>query len=182
MRSLNWPSRSTGLGVAVLVASAAGSTLAAQEACIICTGPEKVYLCGVEKSDKLQKLGVADKAVQYVCIQEMAKLGNHSACRVRRDTDPNTCSGEVQTVSLAALMDATSEQAKQAEAAAKAAAPVVAKPEPVKPPPGSSPPDAPKTMVDLAKKTSEQSKQATKQVGGAVQKTWDCMVSLFQKC
>jgi hypothetical protein len=174
------------LSRSILLFLTGASVASAQEACIICNGPDQVYLCSVEKSDKVQKLGVAEKAVQFVCITEMARLGGHSTCKVRRDVDTSYCSGVPHTVSLANLLDATAEQAKQAEAAAKAAPTVAANPAPVKPPPGSSPPDAPKTMVELARRTSEQSsqqvKQAGKQVGGAVQKTWDCMVSLFQRC
>jgi hypothetical protein len=173
----------------------AASPVVAQEACIICSEPEKVYLCSVEKSDKVQKLGIAEKAVQYVCITEMAKLGGHGTCRVRRDVELGSCSGQPQTVSVASLIDAATD--------AKRPVPVVpsgaiagasaASPAPTKAPPGSSPTDAPKTMVELARRTSEQSseqlkqagdqvQQAGKQVGGVVQRTWTCMTSLFQRC
>jgi hypothetical protein len=172
---------------AALVAALTGvvqvSPAVAQEACIICSGPEKVYVCSVEKSDKVQRLGIADKAVQFVCVTEMAKLGGHDKCAVRRDVDLTTCTGQPQTVSLASLLEATAEQAKPVVPAISQAAPaIVATPSPAKPPPGSSPPDAPKTMVELARRANEQSAATTKKVGGAVQKTWDCMISLFQRC
>ena len=185
MRARKLLCRLLGLG-AVAAASGAWplvSPAAAQEACIICTGPEQAYLCSVEKSDKIRKFGMADKAIQYACIKEMAKIGGHDTCRARRDADAAACNGLPQTVLLGSLLEA----AEQQEAAVKQSVPPpTAKIEPVKPPPGSSPPDAPKTMVELARRANEQSaqqvKQAGKQVGGAVQKTWDCVISLFQRC
>jgi hypothetical protein len=160
-----------------------GWSAVAQEACIICSGPEQVYVCAVEKSEKAQRLGIADKAVQFVCVTEMAKRGGHAKCAVRRDIDLTTCTGQPQTVSLANLLEATAEQTKQAAPALNQAAPaIVATPTPAKPPPGSSPPDAPKTVIELARRANEQSAATTKKVGGAVQKTWECVISLFQRC
>jgi hypothetical protein len=191
MRAHKLLSRPVGL-LAVLVAHGLSSTspVVAQEACIVCTGPDQIYLCSVEKSDKIRKFGAADKAIQFACIKEMAKLGKHDTCRVRRDADPAICNGLPQTVLLGSLL----ESAEQQEAAAKIALqPAVAKPEPQKLPPGSSPPDAPKTMVELARRANEQSaeqmkqagsqvQEAGKQVGGAVQKTFMCVITLFQRC
>jgi hypothetical protein len=185
MRALNLLYWSMGL-----VAVAGASAVSAQEACIVCTGPEQAYLCSVEKSDKIRKFPAADKAIHYACIKEMAKIGGHETCRVRRDVDLAYCNGLPQTVLLGSLLEA----AEQQEATVKQNAPqLVQKPEPAKPPPGSSPPDAPKTMVELARRANQQSaeqlkqagnqvKQAGEQVGGAVQKTWECMTSLFQRC
>jgi hypothetical protein len=155
---------------------------AAQEACIICAGPDQAYLCSLEQSDKIRKFGGADKAVQFACIKEMAKIGGHETCRVRRDADIAACNGLPRTVLLGSLLEA----AEQQEAVLKQSLPPAVKAETVKPPPGSSPPDAPKTMVELARRANEQSaqqvQQAGKQVSGAVQKTWDCLISLFQRC
>ena len=184
MRARNIPFRSV-----VLVAVVGAVPVAAQEACIVCTGPEQAYLCSVEKSDKISKFAVADKAIQYACIKEMARLGNHETCRVRRDADVTGCNGMPQTVLLGSLLEA----AEQHEAAGNLKLKPTQKAEPVKPPPGSSPPDAPKTMVELARRANEQSgeqikqagnqvKNVGEQVGGAVQNTWNCVMSLFQRC
>ncbi len=174
--------RSLGLIAVVAAHGVASAPVAAQEACIVCTGPDKVYLCSVEKSEKIRKFAAIDKAIQFACIKEMARIGSHATCRVRRDADVTACNGMPQTVLLGSLIEAVEQ-----EAAAKAAAqPVAEKAAPQKLPPGSSPPDAPKTMVELARRANEQSneqmKQTGKQVGGAVQKTWDCVTSLFQRC
>jgi hypothetical protein len=175
------------LAVACMIAV---SPVSAQEACIVCTGPEQAYLCSVEKSDKVRKLPAAEKAIHYACIKEMARIGGHETCRVRRDADIAYCNGLAQTVLLSDLLEA----AEQQETAAKENAPqLVQKPAPAKLPPGSSPPDAPKTMVELARRANQQSaeqmqqagnqvKSAGEKVGGAVQKTWECMTSLFQRC
>ena len=161
----------------------------AQEACVVCTGPDQAYLCAVEKSDKVRKLPAADKAIHYACIKEMAKIGGHATCQVRRDVDLAACNGLPRVVLLGSLLEA----AEQQEAAAKLSAPPTPPAEPAKLPPGSSPPDAPKTMVELARRANQQSaeqikqagdqvKQAGQQVGGVVQRTWQCLTSLFQRC
>ena len=184
MRAQNNPFRAF-----VLFAVAGAVPVAAQESCIICTGPEQAYLCSVEKSDKIRKFAAADKAIQYACIKEMARIGDHDTCRVRRDADLTACNGLPQTVVLGSLLEA----AEQHEAAASLKWQPTPKAEPVKPPPGSSPPDAPKTMVEMARRANEQSAEQMKQagnqvknvgeqVGGAVQNTWNCVISLFQRC
>jgi hypothetical protein len=171
-----------------LVAVAGAVPAKAQEACIICTGPDQAYLCSVEKSDRIRKFAAADKAIQYACVKEMARTGNHETCRARRDVDLAVCNGLPQTVLLNSLLEA----AEQQEAVNLTLNPTP-KAEPVKPPPGSSPPDAPKTMVEMARRANEHSaeqmkqagnqvKNAGEQVGGAVQNTWNCVISLFQRC
>lgn len=191
MRAHKLLSRTTGL-LAVVAAHGLPtmSPAAAQEACIVCAGPDRIYLCSVEKSDKIRKFGAADKAIQFACIKEMAKLGGHDTCRVRRDADIAVCNGMPQTVLLGSFLESVEQQ----DAAAKLAVPSVAvKPEPQKLPPGSSPPDAPKTMVELARRANQQSaeqmkqaggqvEEAGKQVGGAVQKSFLCVITLFQRC
>jgi hypothetical protein len=113
----------------------------------------------------------------------MAKIGGHATCQVRRDTDVATCNGLPQTVLLGSLLEA----AQQDAAAVQAAAPPLKEklaPQPL--PPGSSPPDAPKTVVEMARRANEQSAEqlrlAGEQVGTVVEKTWTCMTSLFQRC
>ena len=181
MRARKLLNRSLGLFAVVAASGVSSARASAQEACIVCTGPDQAYLCSVEKSDKIRKFTAVDKAIQFACIKEMARIGSHETCRVRRDADVAACNGLKQTVLLGSLIEAAEQ-----EAATKSTAPTAEKAAPQKLPPGSSPPDAPKTMVELARRANEQSaeqvKQAGKQVGGAVQKTWDCVISLFQRC
>jgi hypothetical protein len=176
------------LGFAAMQCVLVASPAAAQEACIVCTGPEQTYLCSVEKSDKIRKFAAAaDKAIQFACIKEMAKIGGHQTCRARRDAatssaDLALCDGLPQTVLLGSLLEA----AELETAAQIAVTPPAAKVVPQKLPPGSSPPDAPKTVVEMARRANEQSaaqlRQAGEQVGTVVEKTWTCMTSLFQRC
>jgi hypothetical protein len=182
MRAQKLLNRSLGHCAVVTALGLSSVPVFAQEACIVCTGPDKAYLCSVEKSEKIRKFAAIDKAIHFACIKEMARVGSHETCRVRRDADVAACNGLPQTVLLSSLLEA----AEQQEAAKAVVPPVAEKAAPQKLPPGSSPPDAPKTMVELARRANEQSaeqmKQAGKQVGGAAQKTWDCVTSLFQRC
>ena len=58
------------------------SVAEAQETCVICSGPTAVYRCTIEKSDKIARFGsMADKAIQTVCIKEMARTGGHEILR-----------------------------------------------------------------------------------------------------
>jgi hypothetical protein len=171
-------------GLCAVVAFLSASQVNAQEACITCTGPDQAYLCSVEKSDKIRKFAsAAEKAIQFACIKEMAKIGGHATCQVRRDTDVATCNGLPQTVLLRSLLEAAQQEAAEVQAVAT---PPKEKLAPQQLPPGSSPPDAPKTVVEMARRaneqTAEQLRQAGEQVGSVVDKTWTCMTSLFQRC
>lgn len=157
------------------------TTAAAQEACVVCSDPATVYRCTVEKSEKLSRFGIAgEKAVQTVCIKELARQGGHASCAVRRDTSMANCDGVVREISLASLLEAAPEQPQPASPPQEAApAPLPAKPVDAKDAP-------PRTMQELAERTGQQSKQQLKSVGDSVgnaaSKTWGCLSSFFTRC
>ncbi len=149
----------------------------AQTVCVVCSEPAATYRCAVEKSDKLARLGtIADKALQHVCIKEMARLKGHASCAVSRDATPATCQGLVQEIPLASLVAAPSEQAAVSPPA----------PEPAVPPPAKTSDGPPRTVQELAERTSETSKKQLKSVGDgigdAASKTWECLTTLFKRC
>jgi hypothetical protein len=165
--------------MAWIVVAVAGSTAVAQEACVSCAGPLATYRCTVEKSDKLAGLGaLGEKALQHVCVKELARQGGHTSCSVRRDLSGAACNGVPAEIPLASLLDAPAAPAPAATPAPVPAAPaqqaVETKAEP------------PRTVEELAKRASAKSKQQLKEVGDSVgtaaNRTWTCLSSLFQKC
>lgn len=168
--------------IATMLLIATTSFAAAQEVCVVCSGPQATYRCTVEKSDRLTRLGTFnDKAVQAVCTKELARQGGHSSCTARRDAGP--CDGIVRELSLASIVDGAAEKLQPAAGAPSAPA----APAPPVAPPDNKAAEAPKegpprTVEELAKRTSEQSKKNLQGVGDAAAKTWGCVASLFTKC
>ncbi len=165
----------------------------AQEVCVVCTGPAAVYRCTVEKSEKLARFGaVGDKAVQQVCIKELARQSGHATCAVRRDTDTAVCNGVPRMIPLASLLAeppaAPPPPAKAPPAGAAKPEVKIATPPPVAPAPGTAaaPPAAkdgpPRTVEEMAKRTGEKSKEQLKDAGNAATRTWHCLSSLFTNC
>ncbi len=163
---------------------AAVATAAAQQACVVCTGPDATYRCSIEKSaDKLARFGAAgDKALSLVCAKELAKQGGHEKCAARRNSDGAACEGSVRELPLASVIDAFIQSppapapATPEQTAAVDPAPAV----PVKAAPATEAP--PRTVLELAERTGEQSKQQLKKVGTAAERTWECIASLFSRC
>ena len=172
-------SRSFRAAVAIAAVLAASAAAVAGEVCVTCNGPDANYRCQIESGGKLERAG--ERAAQYVCVTELARQGGHASCSVRRDGFPS-CVGDLKIIDLTG----------QAPPPAPAPAPAVpaAAADAAPPGPAAAPAEAqsgpPKTMVELAKRTGEASKaelqKTGRAVGGAVQKTWDCLTSLFKQC
>lgn len=176
------------IAIAVAALALAGFAPAhGQETCVVCKAPEATYRCTVEKAEKLERLGRGvERAVHVACAKELARQGGHASCSVRREAQGSVCVGDLRNLSVASLVEALS--------APGPVAPVV----PVQPPvpaaevkavdPKGAPPKVgpPRTVQELAERTSETSKQqlkdASDSVGGAMQKTWACLSSLFKRC
>lgn len=172
------------------------SPVHAQEVCVVCAAPEATYRCAIEKSEKLGRFGRGgERAIQLVCAKELARQGGHASCGVRREATGAACAGEQRILSIATLLDAV----VPPEAAAPAApapppgpqpvatvgvAPSPALPQEVKPVDTAAAP--PRTMQEMAERSSAKSKQQLKDagsaVGGAFERTWDCLSSLFKRC
>jgi len=161
------------LGPGLLMTAVLIGTASAAEMCVVCSEPAATYRCTVEHGEKAQQFRGGDRVLQYLCITELAKAGHHARCAVSRDP-PSSCLGEGRTVTATGVEGR--EQGEAARAAPRAAQAPDAAPKD----------DAPKTLVELARKTNDSVKDSAKSagsaVGGAIQKTWNCLTSLFQGC
>jgi hypothetical protein len=161
-----------------ILVTLAGSTAEAQEACVLCTGPQATYRCTVEKSDKLAGLGaIGEKALQHVCAKELARQGGHATCSARRDLSGAACNGVPAEIPLASLLEGPATTAAAAPPAPVPTAPTQ---------PAEAKTEPPRTVEELAKRASAKSKQQLKEVGDSVgtaaNRTWTCLSSLFQRC
>lgn len=182
------------LGLATLFILARDA--AAQEICVVCTEPLGSYSCNVEGWSKFQRFRKAAQFAQLACIKDIAHRFGHGECRVRTDTT-GPCVGTPYKVTLEgsdvlASPPAVAPTAQPPGVAPQAGAPAQPnKPGQVKPgevpkPPAKAENAPPETVVELAKKATKDSEQqiknAGKAVGGAMQKTWRCLTSLFKDC
>jgi len=154
----------------------------AQETCVVCKVPDATYRCAVEKAEKLERFGRgAERAIDLACAKELARQGGHASCSVRREAPGTACAGSLRTLSIANVLAALSSAEPAAPASPVAAPAAQAEVKPAEPKAGP-----PRTVQELAERTSETSKQQLKQagtaVGGAMEKTWDCLSSLFKRC
>lgn len=163
-----------------ILAILVGSTLPAfaqSEVCVTCSGPPATYRCRVEDSSQLEGRRLAKRALQLLCITELARQEGHEKCRVQRTSGDEPCFGFLRSVSIANSVDALT-AGTQAEAEESAA-----EPPPVKQAEDKGPP---KTVEELARRTASGSKQQLDKtgdkVGNAVKKSWHCLTSLFKDC
>jgi len=181
----------------------------AAEYCVTCAAPAAMYACTI---DGVPPEAPNDPRGQLLCIQELARLGNHETCSVPRSA-PQPCPGMVRVV--AAPADGTPPAAAATDPAAAGTEPALrAEGAPTvvtAPPPGDAPPlekvkpaKEPRTVEELAIQTVDASKQGLKKasdavtgtaekagenvgkagsaVGDAAKKTWHCLSSLFSDC
>lgn len=162
------------LALAILTILAVfGSPAAAQDLCVQCDGPSAMYRCSIADIDKAGSFPGRGKAIEYVCLTQLARQGPHERCRLARNYG-NVCLGDQRTVSWEAPREG----------------------EPAEPPPAKAErpsSEPPRTLAEVARNTVEGSKQAVKKtgeqieqagdaVGGAMKKTWNCLITLFQAC
>ena len=67
--------------VAILVA-AASSVAVAQGVCVDCAEPDRNYRCTVKDAERVQHIRGSNRAVEVLCISEVARAGGHKSCRV----------------------------------------------------------------------------------------------------
>ena len=146
----------------------------ANEICVSCSGPPAVYRCTVDDADGVARYKGGDRILQFICTTELSKAGGHQKCRTRRGS-AEPCIGMERTVSLSGPIDGIAAQAESDQSGTIEAAPA---------PDKSSAP--PKTVEELARRTATASKDQLDKtgsaVGGAMKKSWNCMISLFQDC
>lgn len=164
-----------------LICAAVCQPAAAQEICVECDGPVAMYRCALPDLERSPQFRGSGRAIEYLCITEMARQGKHQRCRVARDFG-NVCLGDQKAVSLSNLSATPPPDSGSVDPAA-----------PLKAPAGQTADGAPKTLAEVARITVEESKKTAKSageqienagsaVGGAVKKTWGCLLSFFSAC
>ena len=148
--------RGSALFASVLLAPAA---VTAGEACISCTGPAATYRCGVEGSDKLDKIAGGDKALAQVCAKVLAKIGPHEKCEPG-GAQPKSCEGaKAKVLTLADF--------QQALAGGD----------------GYVPDTKVEGVLPGAQRVATDSLQsAGDTISSTARKSWDCVASLFGNC
>ena len=162
-------------------------SVVAQGICVDCQGPDRSYRCTVKDGERAQQFRSGQRALEILCMSEMARFGSHQSCRVNT-TYAGPCIGhplEVDVAKAGADFVAGGKPPEH-EASVEEARPTAAPASPPKKGP-------PQTLEELARDTMAKSKEqisaadenfkkAGNAVGGAAQKTWDCVASLFQRC
>lgn len=162
----------------------------AQGVCVECRGPERGYRCAVKDAERVQQFRGGVRAIEYLCISEIARVGGHESCRAGT-TYSGPCIGQLYEIDLAKAGGdtvVTGKPSSDGEGPAgglpgKAGGTAVTAPEK----------GPPQTLEELARETVSKSKEkissadegvrkAGDAVGGAVKKSWDCLTSLFSRC
>lgn len=158
----------------------------AQTLCVECRAPDRTYSCSVKDGERAANIRGASKALEFLCISEIARKGKHDVCRAGT-AYAGPCIGEPFEIDVARL---------GTEVPAAAASPVEGgsgKPGAEAPLAKPSAAQPPKTLEELARATVAKSKEqisaadqgvrkAGDAVGGTLKKSWDCVVSLFSRC
>ena len=171
--------------------------VAAQGVCVTCVGPDRNYRCTIKDADKLQQFRGSQRAQEFVCLSELARAGGHQSCRLSTGFQ-GPCIGQPHEIDMAQIgkelgheisRNVTQEPSNDTASPSTKAAGEPGNKSPVVPE-RKGPPE---TLEQLARETFQKSKEqisaadegmkkAGVAVGGAAQKTWNCVVSLFQKC
>lgn len=166
-----------------LVVGLLSSAALAQTVCVRCSEPEQSYSCSLAP---MAAAGAPrGRALQFRCVQEIARTYNHGRCRVK-EADFGACSGQVHMVTgqPPAIPPAGAQPAnKTAEVGGDASKPTRQ--------------EEPATVVELAKraasdtqkelnrsaeKVSKTVAKAGKTVSKAAKSTWRCLSSFFSDC
>ena len=67
--------------VTLFAAFASGGAVA-QNVCVDCKDPERNYRCTIKDSERAQQIRGGNRAIEFLCISEIARLGGHQSCRV----------------------------------------------------------------------------------------------------
>lgn len=200
MRQFNWlfKKSATGLIVSATIFVGPGSIAIAEQysVCVICNDPGKVYQCSID----FEPAGGVfrepnEKGIQFACIQEVAKYGNHGQCAASRKT-ASECGGEPYTLKNQAMLYQPPKNLEQETE------------ELSNTPPPATPPKKQPTLVETTEKTYDKAKETVSKsyektsdtvksgydktkdtvksvgdtIGSAAKTTYKCLTSFFQKC
>lgn len=169
---------------AVMVVASSNSDAFGQEVCVSCSEPRAVYRCMLDSSLADVSFRGRGRALEFVCITEIAKRAPHGRCSVSRDHG-QICLGQDFVLSPATLGadDGTQMGAAvrdKGDSSEYGVAPPVppvgtaAKPATIpreKEPRRSSAGGPPETLEELARDTVDTSKRQIKDAGRAVDRT-----------
>jgi hypothetical protein len=160
--------------------------------CVQCRGPDVTYRCEVKDSHRVERIRGSPRALEFVCITELAKAGKHQSCRAGSNFS-GPCIGEPRLIDLSKSGDAVvigSNPAGPPAAVGGVQAPDVAT---TSERTSVKPDGPPQTLEELARVTVSKSKkqiaeadekmqEASGAVGKALKKSWACLSSLFTDC
>lgn len=160
---------------------AVAASARAQEVCVTCSDPDVSYKCSVKDAEKASQVRGATKALEFLCITELARQGGHRSCRASRDY-VGPCLGQQRQI------DVTRSSEPQGQTA------------------GTEPPDAerpaeeprraagqpPRTLEEMAREGMQKSKQqfdavdtsmkqAAKDTGKSLEKAGAAVGDAFKK-
>lgn len=166
----------------------------AQGVCVECKGPERGYRCNVKDAERAQQFRGGQRALEFLCISELARVGGHESCRVSTGYS-GPCIGQPHEIDVAQLgkdnVIGGKPPVAEVDALEGPEATAVAPSNPQAKGLGKKGP--PETLEELARETVSKSKaqlsnadegvrKAGSAVGGAVKQTWECLASLFKRC
>ena len=156
--------------------------------CVQCMEPDVAYRCEVKASPQHQAFLANDRLKRMACIRHIANASGHAVCKVSKD-QPVDCAGQSYSVDISQMAQSYVNRVPNSVrnsfvTPGPAQGPTERKSEQNKPP---------KTVVEMAKRTAENSqkqlenagaavKDAGNFVSGTVKQTWTCLASLFQDC
>ena len=158
--------------------------------CVQCVEPDVAYRCEVKASPQHQAFLANDRLKRMACIRHIAKASGHAVCKVSKD-QPVDCAGQSYSVDISQMAQSYVNRVpssvrnsfvgpRQAQGSTEGQG-------------NSEQNKPPKTVVEMAKRTAENSqkqlenagaavKDAGNYVTGTVKQTWTCLASLFQDC
>ena len=185
----------------IFAAIFATATASANDICVACNEPAVTYVCRPTAAPQHKAFLQNRRLTQLACIREIARSYGHASCKANQ-SNPQNCSGELVAVDLTRMAQAYTNRLPKPlrpDGSAPRQTTVGAQ-KPAKP----QNQDEPKTVVELAKRTVETSKdqldnvgktagkvvektgEAVKQAGEAIEdgaeKTLRCLASLFTDC
>jgi len=171
--------RATTIGttMAAFLAGGLSSQVAAQDYCVICTGPAAKYHCIIGGN---ASAAARTSRGQMLCITQLAQSGGHASCSVSRTT-AEPCEGQVKTVMF------PTDEPGSTPVEMPAPPPEAALPPPAAPAPApQQPPGAAEDSDNGLKKATDAVtgtvENTGKAIGHAASKTWKCLSSLFGDC
>ena len=179
------------LGGLVSALFLSGVALAQNRAiCVQCIEPNFAYRCEVEASPQHQAFLANDRLKRMACIRQIAKASGHAVCKVSKD-QPIDCAGQSYSVDISQMAQSYLNRVpssvrnsfvgpRQAQRSTEGQG-------------KNKQNEPPKTVVELAERTAENSqkqlenagaavKDAGNYVTGSIKQTWTCLASLFQDC